>query len=106
MAIESADYEATRVRLMADPTVQAMAHGCKANDRADLAHDTGTPTHGFMLAALREYQARTGHPAECHIGGVAEAILRLLALPDADWPAPAEPEQLRLHPDPEGTMLP
>jgi hypothetical protein len=59
-----------------------------------------------MLAALREYQARTGHPAECHIGGVAEAILRLLALPDDQWPELAAPEQRRLHPDPEGTMLP
>src|SRR5262249_20344188 len=38
MAIESADYERARVRLMADPTVQAMAVGCANNDRADLTH--------------------------------------------------------------------
>jgi hypothetical protein len=82
MAIESPEYEATRLRLMADPIVREMAIGCLLNDPAALAHEDGTPRHEFMLAALREYEARAGHPAECHIGGVAEAILRLLAKPD------------------------
>ena len=80
--IEGPEYEVTRQRLMADPIVREMAIGCLLNDPGQLAHEDGTPRYGFMLAALREYQARAGHPAECHIGGVAEAILRLLAKPE------------------------
>jgi hypothetical protein len=97
MAIESADYERDRLRLMADPTVQAMALGCRNNDRADLAHPgpDGGPLMDFMLASLREYESRTTRHPECHIGGVAEAILRLLDLPRDQWPQPT-PEQLRL----------
>jgi hypothetical protein len=110
MTIEHPDYEATRLRLMRDPHVQAMALGMAPRDRDDptvnLCHEGGGPRHDFMLAANREYHARVGRVAETtrvegyarnagHIGAVAEAILRLLALPLADWPAPAD-EQLQL----------
>lgn len=95
MAIEATEYEATRVRLTRDPVVQSMALGCLATDPAEMKHPGGGATHDFMLAALREYADRAGHPAGCHIGGVAEAILRLLDMPEADWPTPDE-QQLQL----------
>jgi hypothetical protein len=100
MAIESADYEQARVRLMADRTVQAMARGCRSTDYASMAHGTGSPVFSFMQASNREYQKRTGHSAGAHIGAVAEAILRLLALREQDWPEPGQ-EQMTLDGAPE-----
>ena len=76
--IESAEYGETRRRLAADPIVRAMAEGVRHEPRSRMAHDSGTPRGEFMLAALREYDRRAGHPANCHIGGVAEAILMVL----------------------------
>lgn len=94
---ESPEYERTRLRLVADPVVQDMARGCRGLHRDTMAHPgpDGGPRHEFMLASLRRYEELAGHPAESHIGGVAEAILRLLDWPggEAAWPGrPDDPE--------------
>ena len=78
MAIEAEHYQQNRERLAQDPVVRAMAEGVRGVPRDQLAHDSGSPRYEFMLAALREYEKRAGHSAECHIGGVAEAILMIL----------------------------
>jgi len=80
MAIEAEHYQQNRERLAQDPVVRAMAEGVRGVPLDQLAHDGPglNPRYEFMLAALREYEKRAGHPAECHIGGVAEAILMIL----------------------------
>lgn len=78
MAFEAQHYEETRQRLMSDPTVRDMVEGLRSVPRDQLAHPNGTPRFEFMQAANREYHKRTGQSAGAHIGGVAEAILRLL----------------------------
>jgi hypothetical protein len=75
--LEAPHFEETRKRLMADPIVIAMAEELPAEIIKDACHDSGSPRSDFMLASLREYEKRAGHGAESHIGGVAEAIIRL-----------------------------
>ncbi|WP_433242593.1 hypothetical protein [Actinomadura nitritigenes] len=76
--IRSADYDETVTKLMADPIIRDMAKGLANEKLADLQHDeTGTPRHGFMMPALDEYKRRGGK-IESHIGGPAEALLRIL----------------------------
>jgi hypothetical protein len=79
--LEGPEYGETRKRLMADPVVVAMAEelrraGPRARDA--MVHEDGSPNWNFMMRANDEYAKRTGHGAEAHIGGVAEAILLLL----------------------------
>jgi len=81
MAIEADHYGETRERLVNDPIVQRMAEGVRGVPRDELAHPEGNPRYGFMMSALREYRARTGREPDCHIGGVAEAILMILDKP-------------------------
>ena len=78
--LESADYEATRLRLLDDPVILSMADGLNGHPLADLAHDDLTPRHDFMLAANRRY-AQIGGRVTGHLGAVAEALLRIRALP-------------------------
>lgn len=84
--IESGDYEETRQRLVQDPLIIAMAEQIKADknfDQSKLVHNEDpddprpTPTFQFMMSTNMEYQKRGGADGG-HIGGVAEAILRLL----------------------------
>lgn len=79
--IESPRYEATRRALIADPIIQALAHevGQSLHDpKLNLVHEDGSPTFSFTTAALEEYHKRGGQ-VPTHIGGPAQAILRLLA---------------------------
>jgi len=77
MTIEASHYGETRAALKADPIIQDMAGGCKHIPLAELAYEDGGPKGDFMMAALREYNARGG-AIPTHIGGPAEAILELL----------------------------
>jgi hypothetical protein len=74
--LEDSHYEESRKALMQDPIVQDMARGLEGHPIEELAHESGTPRHEFMLAANREYHERGGL-APGHLGAVAEALLRL-----------------------------
>jgi len=75
--IEAEHYGQTRKALKADPIIRDMAGGLAGVPMSELVHEEGTPRHEFMMAALREYQARGGQIGT-HIGGPAEALLELL----------------------------
>jgi hypothetical protein len=62
---------------MADQVTIEMTAGLLNTPLADMVHGSGTPRHEFMMAALDEYRRRDGKIAS-HIGGVAEALLKLL----------------------------
>jgi hypothetical protein len=75
--IESGDYENTRLRLMQDPVVIAMAKGLENEPRSQLCWDDGSPKFDFMMSANAEYRKRGGKDGG-HIGAIAEALLRLI----------------------------
>jgi hypothetical protein len=87
--IESADYEETRQRLIKDPVVIEMASELRLAistnqvDKATLVHNEDpddprpTPRFEFMQASNAEYRTRGGTDGG-HLGGIAEALLRLL----------------------------
>ncbi|QGJ97359.1 hypothetical protein PBI_ISCA_79 [Mycobacterium phage Isca] len=80
-AIESKEYEQTRVRLQADPIVADLSvelFFAPDEIKASLVHEDGSPTFEFMQRANAEY-ARRGGTDGGHIGGIAEAILRNVA---------------------------
>jgi hypothetical protein len=66
--IRSHDYDETVRKLCEDPIIICMA--------MEVPDDTEMYGSGFLMSALREYQARGGK-IQTHIGGPAEAI-RLL----------------------------
>lgn len=83
MPIESAQYEETRQILMKDQHIIEMAAEMMRHPENwtwdELVHESGTPKNIFMMAALEEYRARAGGDAQhSHIGGPAEAIIRIL----------------------------
>jgi hypothetical protein len=75
--IRAAHYDQTVNELMADQVAVKMAAGLLDTPLADMVDSFGAPRHEFMLAALDEYHRRDGKVAT-HIGGVAEALLKLL----------------------------
>jgi hypothetical protein len=77
VVLQAMHYAETERRLMGDPIVRDMAEGVRHMDRADLAHDTGTPRHEFTMAANDEYRKRGGTDGG-HLGAIATAILNLL----------------------------
>ncbi|AQT28483.1 hypothetical protein SEA_TNGUYEN7_85 [Mycobacterium phage TNguyen7] len=82
LTIEAPHYEETRQRLQRDPIIIAMSIeilGAPTEIKASFAHDSGTPTFEFMQRANAEY-ARRGGTDGGHIGAVAEALLRNLAI--------------------------
>lgn len=76
--IESEVMSAARSRYATDPVVQSMAMDVAEVPPSALVHDDGTVRIEFALAAIREYERRTGTYPECHIGGIAEAIMLIL----------------------------
>lgn len=83
MAIESPQYEETRQTLMKDRHIIEMAAELKSApgnwNWDELVHESGSPKNGFMMASLEEYRNRAGADAQhSHIGGPAEAIIRIL----------------------------
>jgi hypothetical protein len=58
VVIQAANYAETEARLMRDPILIDMAEGVRRMDRGDLAWESGTPRHEFMLAANDEYRKR------------------------------------------------
>lgn len=80
--IRAAHYGEAVTRLMADPIVIDMAAGLAGVPMTALAHEDGTPRFEFMNGANREYHARGGTDG-AHIGGIAEALLNLLAAKEA-----------------------
>jgi len=78
VVIEAGHYEEARRRLMQDSIVIGMADEMRGNIALDkVRHDSGSPRFGFMQAANAEYAKRGGKDGG-HLGGVAEALLRLL----------------------------
>ncbi len=80
--IESPEFARTRVRLAADPIVQAMACELIADLGLSAAlemtgAETGRIPLGFMTSALAEYNRRGG-TCSGHIGGVAEGMVKVL----------------------------
>ena len=71
VVIESEEYEATRVGLMADPVIQAMAKGVPIGVNLD--------SWEFISSASRYYASQEGrtYDGPLHIGGPAEAIRRI-----------------------------
>jgi hypothetical protein len=83
--IESADYEQTRQRLMADPIVREMARGLRTVPLDNMVHDGDydSPRHEFTLSALDTYNKRNPDRSQpLHIGAVAEVLLRFMRLRD------------------------
>lgn len=85
MAIESADYEQTRQRLMKDPDVRSMALGIAhaviygVATKNNLVHEDGSPRHEFMMRCNDQYRRMGGNQTNpLHIGAIAEVIVRLL----------------------------
>ena len=70
-------YGEAVARLMQEREVIEMAGGLMRTPLDEIAHPDGTPRHGFMLAANREYAGRTGREPDAHLGGVAEALIAL-----------------------------
>lgn len=83
-SIVSAEYHQEYAALAADPIVQAMAVGLAAVPLDEISwagylpSEPRSPKHTFMMAALTEYKARGGTQSKT-IGGVATALLRILA---------------------------
>lgn len=79
--MRAAHYNEAVDRLMDDPVVRMMAADLIRADvrTALLAHDDGTPRFEFMTGANEEYRARGGTDS-AHIGAIAEAILKILAV--------------------------
>lgn len=75
--IQAAHYGETEERLTHDPIIIAMAMGLRDIPRKELAHDSGTPRHEFMLAANAQYCERGGTDGG-HLGAVPKALLMLL----------------------------
>lgn len=79
--IESQQYEETRTTLAENPDIRAMADKLRPGL---YTHEDGSPTHEFMISAMREFNNRqAARPPEeryrgpLHIGAAAEAILKL-----------------------------
>jgi hypothetical protein len=82
-ALESEDYEQTRQALVKDQHIIDMANELMEfghHPIEELVHqESETPRHEFMMTALREYHSRAGdNSIETHIGGPAEAVIRLM----------------------------
>lgn len=73
---DAAHYEQTRSALMEDPVILNMLGGLDEVPDSAIMHEDGTATHEFTLGALDEYRRRGG-TVDCHIGGPAQALLRL-----------------------------
>jgi hypothetical protein len=85
--IESEDYENTRQRLMKDQVVLAMAQGLSNTPSEEMVHPgpDKTPRFEFIQAANAEYRKRLERlelpdDQPRHLGGVAEALIRLLGV--------------------------
>ncbi|WP_149264270.1 hypothetical protein [Actinomadura sp. K4S16] len=75
--IRSADYDETVAKLILDQIIQDMAKGLAKEPLSELEHEGGGARHEFMMAALDEYKKRGGQ-IQTHIGGPAEALLKIL----------------------------
>lgn len=75
--IRAAHYSETEQRLAEDPIVHDLAAGLLREDRAELAHEDGTPRHEFMGAANARYRELGGTDGG-HLGAIPSALLALL----------------------------
>lgn len=75
--IQAAHYGRTEQNLSQEQIVVDMAAGLPIDLRTDGAvNEHGEPSSAFMGAALAEYKRRGGTTG-CHIGAVANALLKL-----------------------------
>lgn len=77
MTIRAAHYGEAVARLMADPIIIDMAGGLAGVPLDTLTHPDGTARFEFMQGANAEYRNRGGKDG-AHIGGIAEALLKLI----------------------------
>jgi hypothetical protein len=74
VAIEADHYRDERKRLMQHQAIIKMAQDLRGSDLTRFYHDDGTPRHGFMMQANKEYGIRSNGDVPTHLGAVAEAI--------------------------------
>lgn len=79
-ALLSDDYRQAVEALCNDRVVRDMAVGLRQVPTESIAWENGSPRGDFMVAAMREYERRTGHPPKGHIGATGEALLKLREL--------------------------
>ena len=76
--LEAREYREAQEALAADEIMVAMAKGLAGVAREELEHEGGGVRHEFMLAAMREYEARGGKVKSHGMGDYAKALILLL----------------------------
>lgn len=76
--LEAREYGEAQRALAADPIMVNMAGGLKGVAREELVHEDGGIRYEFMVAAMREYQARGGKVASYGMGDYGKALMLLL----------------------------